>query len=175
MKRLVAIVIASLCFAGSAQAMQAAAAPTPNPRALVLTKRYIAALHIDKTMKPMMQSMLGPLMDQQTQGHPDLTDEQRRAVRETVEDFVGGDLIDQVMERMTPVYATTFSEEELQALVDFYEGPTGQSIVAKMPQLGPATARVMVEMMPEIRAGVTRRICEKLGCEAAPAQKPAGS
>lgn len=180
MKRLVAVVAVSLCLAaGSAQARQqpaaAPAAATPSPKALALTKRYIAALHVDQTMKPMMQSMMGPMLDEQLRGNSNLTEEQRTAVRETVEEFVSGDMMNQILDRMTPVYATIFSEDELQSLVDFYESPNGQSVIAKMPQMGPAAARVMVEMMPEIRAGVTQRICQKLDCGAAPAKKPSRS
>jgi hypothetical protein len=171
MKRFVVAVCAVLCLAAApVQAAQAAAA-TPTPRALALTKRYIAALHVDDSMKPMMQSMMGPMMDEQARAFPNMTDEQRKAVHETVEEFVAGDMMSVVIERMTPIYATTFSEEELQAMVDFYESPMGQSIIGKMPRMGPAMAQLMVEMMPEIRATMTRRLCEKLHCDAAPAPK----
>lgn len=185
MKRFVVVAFAVACLAaGSAQARQAppaaaAAAPAkaaPSPRALALTKRYIAALHVDETMKPLMQSMMTPLMEEQERTNTDLTAEQRKALRETVEELVGGDLMNDVIDRMTPVYASIFSEDELQALVDFYESPNGQSIVRKMPSMGPAMAEVMRDIMPEIRAKVTARICQKLGCGAtAPVKKPVHS
>jgi hypothetical protein len=179
MKRLVAIAIAAFCvLANPAQAAQQASPPaaaTPSPRALALAKRYIDALHVDQTMKPMLQGMIGPVLDEQARANPNLTDAQRKAVREAVEEFMGGDMMNDILDRMTPVYATTFSEDELQALVDFYESPKGQSIVAKMPGMGPAMARIMVEMMPEIRAGMTKRVCEKLGCGTAPAKKATGA
>jgi hypothetical protein len=181
MKRFAAVALASFCLmAGSAHAQQLpapapAAAATPSPRALALTKRYIAALHINETMKPMMKSMFGPVMDEQMRTYPNVTDEQRKAARETIEDFIGGDLMDEVLERMTPIYATAFSEDELQALVDFYESPNGQSIVRKMPLIGPAAARVVVEMAPQIRAEVAQRMCKKLGCEKTPSHKASPS
>jgi hypothetical protein len=170
MKRLIVAAFAVACLAaGSAQAQQASPPPvaatvTPSPKALALTKRYIAALHVDQTMKPMMQSMMGPMLDEQERANPNLTDAQRKAIRETVQEFVGGDMMDDILERMTPAYATIFSEDELQALVDFYESPTGQSIIGKMPQMGPVAAKVMVEIMPEIRVQLAQRICQKLGC-----------
>ena len=180
MKHLVAAVLVSLCVAaGSAQAQQSspppaatATAATPSPKALALTKRYIAALHVDQTMKPMMQSIMGPMLDEQERANPNLTAVQRKAIRETVEEFVAGDMMDDILERMTPAYATIFSEDELQALVDFYESPTGQSIIGKMPRMGPVAAKVMVDIMPEIRTQLTQRICEKLGCDKAQAPKP---
>ena len=181
MKRFVAVAFAALCvLAGPAQADQqsppAAAAATaavaaPSPKALALTKRYMAALHIDQSMKPMMQNMVGPMLAEQARANPNLTDEQRKAIREAVEEFVAGDMMDDIMQRSIPIYATIFSEDELQALVDFYESPRGQSIVAKMPQMGPAMAKVMVEIMPEVRAKMTQRICEKLNCGATPVKK----
>jgi hypothetical protein len=182
MKRFAVVAFAALCLAaGSSQAAQAAQQPsppavaTPSPRALALTKRYIAALHIDQSMKPMMQSMLGPMLEQQAKANPNLTDEQRKAVRETLEEFVGGDMMNQVLDRTTPVYATIFSEDELQSLVDFYESPKGQSIVGKMPQMGPAMGKIMVEMMPQIQAQIAKRICEKLGCSAEATKKTTGA
>lgn len=180
MKRFVAVAFAALCvLAGPAQAAQdpspAPAAAAPSPRAMALAKRYMAALHVDQSMKPMMQSMIGPLLDEQAKANPNLTDEQRKAIRETLQEFVGGDLMDDIMQRSLPIYASIFSEDELQALAEFYESPRGQSIVAKMPLLGPAMGRIMVEVMPEMRAKLTQRICEKLDCTAAPAKKPAHS
>ena len=182
MKRLIAVALASFCVvvAGSAQARQAspppaAAAATPSPKALALTQRYIAALHVDQSMKPMMLSLIGPMLDEQARANPNLTDEQRKAVRQVVEEFVAGDMMDDIMKRSIPIYATIFSEDELQALVDFYESPRGQSIVAKMPQMGPAMAKLMVEILPEVRAKMSQRICEKLGCGAAPGKKPTRS
>ena len=179
MKRLAAAVAVLCLAAGSAQAAQDAAPPAaaatsaaPSPRALALTKRYIAALHVDQTMKPMMQSMMGPMLDEQERVNPNLTAVQRKAIRETVEEFVGGDMMDDILERMTPAYATIFSENELQALVNFYESPTGQSIIGKMPQMGPVAAKVMVEIMPELRTRLAQRICEKLSCDKAPGPKP---
>lgn len=179
MKRFVVATFAVLCLAaGSAQARQSAPPPaatapaaTPSPKALALTKRYITALHVDQTMKPMMQSMMGPMLDEQERANPNLTAVQRKAIRETVEEFVGGDMMDDILERMTPAYATIFSEDELQALVDFYESPTGQSIIGKMPRMGPVAAKVMVEIMPEIRTQLAQRICQKLGCDKAQTQK----
>jgi hypothetical protein len=178
MKRFVAVAFAALCvLAGPAQAAPqsppaaTAAAAAPSPKALALTKRYMAALHIDQSMKPMMQSMVGPMLAEQARANPNLTEAQRKAIRETVEEFVAGDMMDDIMQRSIPIYATIFSEDELQALVDFYESPRGQSIVAKMPQMGPAMAKVMVEIMPEVRAKMTQRICEKLDCGATPVKK----
>ncbi len=181
MKRFAVIAFAALCvLAGSAeaadQAPAAAAAPaSPSPRALALAKRYMAALHVDQSMKPMMQSLVGPMLDEQAKANPNLTDEQRKAIRETLQEFVAGDMMDDIMERSVPVYATVFSEDELQAMVDFYESPQGQSIVAKMPLLGPAMGRIMVEIMPEVRAKLTLKLCEKLDCTATPTKKPAHS
>ncbi len=181
MKRFAIVAFAALCLAaGSSGAARAAQQPSPpaaapSPRALELTKRYIAALHIDQSMKPMMQSMLGPMLDQQAKANPNMTEAQRKAVREALEEFVGGDLMDEIMERTTPIYATIFSEDELQALVDFYESPRGQSIVGKMPQMGPAMGKIMVEIMPQLQAQIAKRICEKTSCSAETMKKATGA
>src|SRR6478752_7254708 len=177
MKRFVAVALGAFCVlapparAADQQAPSPPAVTTPSPRALALSRRDVAALHIDESMRPMMQGMLRPMLDEQVKANPNLTEEQRRAIRETVEEFIADDMMGDIMQRTIPIYATTFSEDELQALAEFYESPRGQSIVAKMPLMGPAMGKVMVEIMPELRAKLVRKLCAKTNCGATPTKK----
>ncbi len=56
------------------------------------------------------------------------------------------------------IYAEVFTKEELEALVKFYESPSGQKFVEKQPQLQAATMQrmqaLMMEVMPKIQARV---------------------
>lgn len=156
---------ASGAFAADAPA-PAAVQAEPSAKALALTRRYIAAMHMDASMKPMLGGMLETMTAQRMAGLPDLTDTQRSQLRgalnEAMMESLDDGLMTKLMDRMIPGFASVYSEEELQALVDFYEGPMGQAIVAKMPALGPIAGKAAAEAMPEIQADLEARIKTKL-------------
>lgn len=156
---------ASGAFAADAPA-PAAVQAEPSAKALALTRRYIAAMHMDASMKPMLGGMLETMTAQRMAGLPDLTDTQRSqltgALNEAMMESLDDGLMTKLMDRMIPGFASVYSEAELQALVDFYEGPMGQAIVAKMPALGPIAGKAAAEAMPEIQADLEARIKTKL-------------
>jgi len=43
--------------------------------------------------------------------------------------------IDEIMGRLIPIYNRHFDEKELQELIQFYEGPTGQKLLNATPQI----------------------------------------
>lgn len=50
--------------------------------------------------------------------------------------------VDSLAHLMAPVYAETFSREELQGLLAFYESPLGQRMVAAQPQILARTSEI---------------------------------
>ena len=74
------------------------------------------------------------------------------------------DLMKKVTERSIPLYASTFSEKELQDLVNFYDSPTGQAMLTKMPVLMSKIAPMVAELAPEMLADMTKRVCAKTDC-----------
>ena len=66
------------------------------------------------------------------------------------------------MEKFVPAYAAVYSEDELLAVVEFYESPVGQAVMLKMPRLGPAAARIATEEMPRIQAEMRKRFEAKI-------------
>jgi hypothetical protein len=162
------VAVASPVIAADAQPAPVAAvgAPAPSAKALALTRRYVAALHMNESFKPMMNSLMTSMLQQQAASHPDLTEQQRNlmvgAVTEAMSESLDAGMLDKVMESMVPAFATVFTEDELQALVDFYEGPMGQKIVAKMPALGPLAAKATAEVMPELQRDLAQRVQTKI-------------
>jgi hypothetical protein len=92
-----------------------------------------------------------------------LTAEQQRAIADAAAESMQG-FMAKVSDRMIPMFADTFSDKELQDLVAFYEGPTGQSMLAKMPALTTKMMPLMVEMMPEMQKDLRQRLCSKTDC-----------
>ena len=150
----------------SALSAPAAASAEPSEKALALTRRMVAAMHIEETMAPTMRAMMQQQMDMIVTQRPGLTDQQKAilsgALTEAVGEVMDNGLMTRVMEKFIPAYAEIYSEEELQAVVNFYESPVGQQVLKKMPLLGPAAVKAMQEITPEIQADLGQRVAKKL-------------
>ena len=127
----------------------------PNPHSLELARKLFNEMHMDQMM-PMM-------MAQARKANPNLTEEQSRAVGEAAAESAD-DMMKKVVDRAAPLYAETFTEKELQDLVNFYDSPSGQAMIAKMPVMMSKMTASMADLMPEMTADVTRRICAKTDC-----------
>jgi hypothetical protein len=104
-----------------------------------------------------------PAMMAQMPKNPNMTDAQRQAIGEaTVE--VTTRMMSRMMAQMEPIMAETFSEKELADLVAFYEGPTGQAVIAKTPQMTTRMMSVAIAQMPAMQAEMRARICAKIDC-----------
>jgi len=151
----------ALCAAPLAHAADAA----PDPAKVALVKRYFAAMHINQMMSGMMHQMGPAMLAQMRQAHPEVTDTQMQAVTDAMGQTMD-EYLPKMMDAMVPVYADTFTTDELTQLDAFYEGPVGQSIVAKTPVVMQKVVPVMVQMMPDMQADMMKRMCAKVDCTA---------
>ena len=158
---------AALLLSLSSQAQAA------SPRALELAKRYQRAIHVETTMVPLLQVMNASMAQQLFQSHADWTAAQRRAVSETLDETLTA-MLPTIIDRTVQVTADVFSEQQLQALAEFYESPVGQAVVNKMPKMAPATGEIMRDLAPRIQTDVQQRLCRKLDCSGlkAPERRP---
>lgn len=142
-----------------------AAFAEPTPRARELAHRYVAALDMKKSVAPMMDNMLAALTQQELAG-TDLTPEQQalaaKAIRDAFNQSMEAGMLDRMMVELEPLLAETFTEEELQATVEFYESPPGRSMLAKMPGFGQRWGEAMVRFVSELQADLQRRIRDNL-------------
>lgn len=149
-----------------ALAAPAIASAEPSAKALALTRRMVAAMHIEETMTPMMRAMMRQQMDIMIAQQKGLTDQQKTilgsAIGETMDEVLAGGFMSDLMERLVPAYAEVYSEDELEAVVQFYESPIGQRVLRKMPQLTPAAMKVMAEITPKLQAEMTAKLTKKL-------------
>lgn len=69
------------------------------------------------------------------------------------------------------IYAETFSQQEVDGLIAFYEGPTGKALVAKTPQLTQRSMQMMQQRMGPVMQRamqVAREEVEKERAKTAP-------
>lgn len=138
-------------------------APAPSAHSAELAKRLFNDMHMDRMMDQMVKSMIPTVIAQARKNNPSMSDDDAKVVSEAVTESTA-EMMAKVVDRMAPLYASTFSEKELQDLVNFYEGPSGQAMLAKMPLLMSKMGPMMSELMPEMSSDVTRRICSKIDC-----------
>jgi hypothetical protein len=152
----------SLGLAGALMATAALAAPTT--RQTELAHRYVLAVHMDRTMDATMKAMLPGMLAAIPQATA-AQEARRKAVTEVMPQVMH-DMMATMMARMEPIVAETFTEQELADLVKFYEGPTGQAVVDKTPQLATRMAPMMRELMPEMTRDLMTKVCAKTDCSA---------
>eukprot|EP01035_Chromulina_nebulosa_P054934 gene54934-75276_t len=95
-----------------------------------LAERLISAMvrdGIDKVMDGVIAQMLT--------ASPDITEEQAAWTRANVPEIMGRHL-DVMIGESEALYAERFTEQELRALVEFYETPRGRAIALKQSEVG---------------------------------------
>ncbi|THD63814.1 DUF2059 domain-containing protein [Phenylobacterium sp.] len=137
--------------------------PAPNPRSEALARKLFAEMHMDQMMVGAMRQMAPAMIAQARKANPNLTEEQAKAVTEAVTESMD-DVMKKVVDRAIPLYAETFTEKELQDLTDFYNTPSGQAMLAKMPLLMNKMTPLMTELVPQMTADISTRLCSKIDC-----------
>lgn len=141
----------------------AAADAAPSAHNVELARRLFTSMHMDQLMAGMMKNMMPAMVQQIRKTNPAISDAQAQAITEASTESTQA-MMSKMMDRMIPLYASTFTEKELQDVVTFYEGPSGQAMLAKMPTLMSKMGPLMIELMPEMQADLRRRMCAKMDC-----------
>lgn len=139
------------------------AQPAVSARKLELTRRYLRAIKFEETMKATMDGVMPSMMEQMLAGQGIHDSKASKAASEAASESVMA-FIPRMLDLMAPIYAEAFSEQELNDLVTFYEGPTGQSVMAKSRALAPKMGPVIVQLLPDLQADVHKRLCAKIDC-----------
>ncbi len=142
-------------------ASAASAQPAPSARQLDLAQRYVKAMNLETSMNVVMDQMAPTMM----QGSLDsLPPEKREAVMGVMRE-VSQRVMTRMGARMAPILAEVFTEQELEDVVAFYEGPSGKAMIEKTPQLGAKMAPLMKELMPEMQYEMIAGMCKVLDCD----------
>jgi hypothetical protein len=115
-----------LLLAVGASAPDAHAQAAPDSARLALAARIMRAAKVTETMVAAITAGI----PSQKAAMPNIPAE----FWEAFESKARGS-VDSLTHLMAPVYAETFSREELQGLLAFYESPLGQRMVAAQPQI----------------------------------------
>jgi len=104
-----------------------------SPEKLQKIERLLDLTRVERTvetMAPMASQQMGRMLEKRA---PKMGDQQRTQLVQTAADtFRAGR--DELTQALIPIYAQTFTVEELDHMLAFYDTPTGQSISKKLPQ-----------------------------------------
>ena len=111
------------------------------PEQLALARKYVdltdkAGIYEATLVQTAAQT--SKLLSQQS---PDITDKIDAAIGKVLETYKGKK--DDLFNQFARVYATTFTQEELQQIVDFYSTPTGIKLASSAQDVNAGIRRVM--------------------------------
>jgi hypothetical protein len=155
-----------------AQAPAPASAAAPSEKTVKLVRRVLAATHMERQVDVMMTNLMPVLMEQQAKLHPNLTADDQKMILELTHKIIMEDFFPKLVERSVPIYASVYSDDELEAMARFYESPTGQAILAKAPLITPKVAEATRELMPQAMSEMVRQLCAKMNCLQSPPAAP---
>jgi hypothetical protein len=170
--------VASAFILTCAPGLSFAAAPVPSadPAVVAATKQMFAAMKIREMMTNMMAQMEQQIPNQiraaasaAINGNPQLTAEQKAEQLKQAEAaaqasvarahsvFSDPTLVDDMIGEMVPLYAETYTLDEIRQLTAFYASPLGQKMQAKTPELMSRSMEISQRvMMPRIQKAMVQ-------------------
>ena len=157
MKKQFAAIASAIAFLSYPAFVQAA--PAADPAAVEATRQMLSAMKVrELTVQSLSQSekimpqQMRTMVTQMVQADTTMTPAQKKQGLEKFEKMLPAmtatihgmlsdpSLVDQMVAEMVPLYADTYTVDEIRQLSAFYQSPLGQKMLANMPQL---TARSM--------------------------------
>jgi hypothetical protein len=171
MKKPLAAIASAIILSCASAFSHAAAAPSADPAVVAATRDMLDAMKAREMMNGVMASIQQQLpiqmrasMAAAINGNPRLTPEQKaeqlKKVDETTQAsaaqvhamFSDPTLVDDMLAEMVPLYAETYTLDEIRQLTAFYASPLGQKMQAKMPILMQRSMEISQRvMMPRIQ------------------------
>jgi hypothetical protein len=170
--------IASAIVLSSAPAFSLAAAPvaSADPAVVKATQEMFTAMKVRDMMIKMMAQMAQQMPAQgrmaaaaAINGNPNLTPEQKaEQLKKAEEDiqkstgrmqevFSDPTMVDDMIAEMVPLYAETYTLDEIRQLTAFYASPLGQKMQAKMPELMNRSMQISQRvLMPRIQKAMAQ-------------------
>jgi hypothetical protein len=147
------------------------AAP-PSPESI---DRLLTATQVEKNLLQMQgasERMIRGAATQRAQGRQ-MSAEERQRMDAAVERTVNAMRQDMSVEKMRPemarLYAETFTQEEIDGLIAFYQGPAGRAFVSKMPTVMQKSMQIMREHMDPLMRRLDEELMRPPGRPGAPA------
>lgn len=156
------IVVFLLALGASPLPALAQNAPEPSPKAVALAERYLADAEAERILDNEGPTIARYLLGRMPAppGGETKANEVRAAMIDAATAAVK-DKVPEFLKRSARVYARVFTEEELTAIVAFYDSPAGRAFVAKTSDASAPMGALIHDIGGEIQADVNKRFCAR--------------
>jgi len=171
----IASAIVFACAPGFVQA--AAPVASADPAVVQATRDMLAAMKIRDSMRASVAAMEQQMPAQMRAGavagindNPGLTPEQKADALRKLDAGIAASaaemhvvfsdptLVDDMLAEMVPLYAETYTLDEIRQMTAFYTSPVGQKMLANMPALMSRSFEISQRvMMPRLQKAMARR------------------
>jgi len=157
MKRILGTLLAILSLACMGWAQQASSDTAPATKEDI--QKLFSALHLPD----MMENIMTASMQQSKQlaygtikkKQPDVTEEQLKRMDSFIDNFVNTLDISGMLDDMVPVYQRHLTTQDVNAMLAFYESPTGQKILREQPAMMAEGMQAMRPRMEKMMSDIT--------------------
>jgi hypothetical protein len=143
---------------------QADAAEAPiDADQLALARRLMHLLSSQMNFDAVMNNMIAGMMPAIHQQNPNLDQATLDQIQGAVQKAMAGitpDLLDDVAK----LYAQRLTRREMEDSIAFYESPSGQSMMHKMPEIMGDIGPLMTKYVPRIEASMIKALCDQDAC-----------
>jgi hypothetical protein len=112
-----------------------------SPDQLALARKYVDLTNKAQIYEAILAQTAAQTSKLLSQQNPDITAKIDDVIGKTLETYKGKN--DDLFNQIARVYATTFTQEELQQMVAFYETPTGQKLASSAFNINRDVAKIM--------------------------------
>ncbi len=162
MKRLPIILVLFLLSATTCVAQQATA---DQPATKQDIERYFEVMHTRDAMKSMMDIMpkqMRQLVHEDLQKTPNLPPDFEEQMNKKTDEMLKNFPVEEFLQAVAPVYQKHFTKGDIEALVGFYSGPTGQKFLQEIPAITQEAMQASSEVMRKFRDQVMRQVQEEV-------------
>jgi hypothetical protein len=145
-------------------------------------EELFATMHMDRMMSQITAAMLAQVkqMTATMPGADQMTAAQKKMVSEYQDKMAALVTANVGWRAMEPeyvtLYASTFSEEEIDGIIAFYKSPAGQALLTKTPELTKGSMALvqtrMVDLQPQMKAMVDEMVQQMSAGKTGAAAKP---
>ena len=162
MKRPALVLLACLLFASISFAQQSDA-NAPASKADV--ERFLEAMQTRDMMKNIMQAMtvqMHKIIHEQIQKQTNLPSDAEARMDKSTDDMLKAMPYDELIDAMIPVYEKHLTKGDVDALVTFYSGPTGQKMLKELPAMTAESMQAASGVIQKMMANMTQRVNDEI-------------
>lgn len=111
------------------------------PEQLALARKYVDLTDKAGIYQAILVQTAAATSKLFSQSNPEISDKIDAAIGQILEEYKGKN--DELFNQFARVYATTFTQTELQEIVAFYETPTGQKLASSAQEINAGVRAVM--------------------------------